>query len=178
MKKLILIGLFLGVTLHAQTELTSATKECLKRVNSKQDIQYCLDKNQPKTQAQIKIENLQKNSPACKEMDMFSAMDCASIEEKLYDDILNQEYKKAMNGLKVQKIKDNLKDAQRKWIAYRDAKCVAEHPLPGYNNTETFGYSDCLTNTTKQRAQELKNIVENLQYYNDFAFLDDKTDIN
>ncbi|AVX43497.1 hypothetical protein CCS77_0436 [Campylobacter concisus] len=41
-----------------------------------------------------------------------------------------------------------------------------------YNNTETLGHSYCLINTIKQRAEELANIVENLEYYNRFTFLD------
>ena len=172
MKKLLTVVLFLNIALYGQTELTIATKECLKKASNTQDIEECISVNQPKTEVQEIIENLKKKTPACKGISTLDMEECASIEEKVYDEILNKEYKEAMNGLKVQKIKNNLKDAQRKWIAYRDAKCIAEHPLPMYNNTETLGHSYCLINTIKQRAEELANIVENLEYYNRFTFLD------
>ena len=133
MKKLLIVVLFLNIALYGQTELTIATKECLKKASNTQDIEECISANQPKTEVQEIIENLKKKTPACKGISTLDMEECASIEEKVYDEILNKEYKEAMNGLKVQKIKNNLKDAQRKWIVYRDAKCIAEHPLPMYN---------------------------------------------
>ena len=91
MKKLFLVVLFLNIALYAQTELTISTKECLKKVSNIQDIEECINTNQPKTEAQETIENLKKKTPACKEIGTLDMYECDLIEEKVYDEILNRE---------------------------------------------------------------------------------------
>jgi uncharacterized protein YecT (DUF1311 family) len=50
----------------------------------------------------------------------------------------------------------NLRDAERKWIAYRDAACKAERGLYGTGTAAPAAHSICLIRVTKQRIADLK----------------------
>lgn len=50
----------------------------------------------------------------------------------------------------------NLKDAERKWIAYRDAACNAERGLLGTGTAAPAVHSICLIRITKERIAALK----------------------
>jgi uncharacterized protein YecT (DUF1311 family) len=50
----------------------------------------------------------------------------------------------------------NLKDAERKWIAYRDAACKAERGLWGLGTGAPAIHSICLIRITKERIAALK----------------------
>jgi uncharacterized protein YecT (DUF1311 family) len=72
---------------------------------------------------------------------------------------LNAEYRKA---LKVAKDRykpadvQNLQDAERKWIAYRDAICKAEYGLVGGGTAGPSNQISCLIRVTKQRIADLQ----------------------
>ena len=50
----------------------------------------------------------------------------------------------------------NLKDAERKWIAYRDAACKAERGLWGTGTGGPATHSICLIRITELRIADLK----------------------
>jgi len=50
----------------------------------------------------------------------------------------------------------NLKDAERKWMAYRDAICKAEYGLVGGGSAGPSIQVSCLIRITKQRIADLQ----------------------
>lgn len=82
--------------------------------------------------------------------------ECSGAELKRQDNRLNRNYKKAMNSLE-QEQKDKLRDAQRKWVAYRDANCAMYYGLTGGTIDQLNGVG-CEVDMTKQRAGELENL--------------------
>jgi uncharacterized protein YecT (DUF1311 family) len=84
---------------------------------------------------------------------------CLSKIHESVDKDLNDTYKKAL--LVAQKFTDKdtqkLKDAEQKWISYRDADCEAEHGLWGKGSGGPNAASMCLIRLTKLRTTDLKN---------------------
>lgn len=54
----------------------------------------------------------------------------------------------------------NLKDAQRKWVAYRDAVCKAEYGLSGGGSGGPAERSLCLISMTKERIGDLIGLYD------------------
>ena len=84
---------------------------------------------------------------------------CLAKSLKAVDAELKAEYQKALKDLKDQhKSTDvqNLKDAERKWIAYRDAICKAEYGLVGGGTAGPSIQIGCLIRITKQRISDLE----------------------
>jgi len=80
---------------------------------------------------------------------------CADKELKYWDTMLNKEYKKLYKSLPKEE-KPRLKDAQRKWIKFRDAECIfAGYPMRG-GSAEGILRLGCKVRLTKIRAIELK----------------------
>jgi len=86
---------------------------------------------------------------------------CAGKAFKQADDDLNKYYKAQMDYLKTPASKEALKDAQRKWLAFRDADCLYRNGKP------TDGGSlwpmldlQCKAELTQQRAAQLKAYTE------------------
>jgi len=82
--------------------------------------------------------------------------ECSGAELKRQDDRLNQNYKKAMDSLEEEQ-KGKLRDAQRKWVAYRDANCGMYYTMTGGTIDQLNGIG-CEVDMTKQRAGELENL--------------------
>lgn len=87
-------------------------------------------------------------------------VDCLARSLKTVDAELNTEYQKALKVTKDQYHRSadvqNLKDAQRKWIAYRDAVCKAEYGLVGGGTAGPSIHISCLIRITKQRIADLE----------------------
>lgn len=84
---------------------------------------------------------------------------CLAKSLKAVDAELNALYQKALKIAKDQyKPADaqNLKDAERKWIAYRDAICKAEYGLVGGGTAGPSIQIGCLIRITKQRIADLQ----------------------
>ena len=84
---------------------------------------------------------------------------CLAKALKAVDDELNAEYRKALKVAQDQyKPADvqNLRDAERKWIAYRDAICKAEYGLVGGGTAGPSIQISCLIRITKQRIADLQ----------------------
>ena len=92
-----------------------------------------------------------------------STYDMSVCLSKVHDKVdadLNTTYQKALDltkrfgGLDV----ENLKDAERKWIDYRDAECKAEYSLWAGGSGGPNARAMCMIRLTRQRAADLKNV--------------------
>jgi uncharacterized protein YecT (DUF1311 family) len=78
---------------------------------------------------------------------------------KTVDAELNVEYQRALKVTKNQWTSadvQNLRDAQRKWITYRDAVCKAEYGLVGGGTAGPSIHISCLVRITRQRIADLQ----------------------
>ena len=85
---------------------------------------------------------------------------CLAKSLKAVDAELNTEYRKALKIASDQYHRStdvqNLRDAERKWIAYRDAICKAEYGLVGGSTAGPSIQISCLIRITKQRIADLQ----------------------
>lgn len=82
--------------------------------------------------------------------------DCIGAEHEVQDRRLNAAYK-ALNAASDEKRKAAIRDAQRKWIAFRDANCSL------YDDGGSAGRiaaNECLLRHTARRADELENLKD------------------
>jgi uncharacterized protein YecT (DUF1311 family) len=80
---------------------------------------------------------------------------CNGNELDYQDGLLNRYYKQAMRRLSKNE-KRKLRNAQRAWIKYRDAKCESEGKSMRGGTGEFLLIGGCLVETTTQRAKELR----------------------
>jgi len=83
---------------------------------------------------------------------------CNGNELDYQDGLLNKYYKQAMRRLS-QHEKRKLRNAQRAWIKYRDAKCESEGKDMRGGTGEYLLIGGCLVETTTQRAKELRGMI-------------------
>lgn len=102
---------------------------------------------------------------ACADDDspMNELRDCTGRETAAWDVILNEAYRSVRGTLREQDseslddltLASDMREAQRKWIAWRDAKCGMEYQR---FRTGTLGrdfYASCMQSMTAERAIEL-----------------------
>ncbi|MGY2287640.1 lysozyme inhibitor LprI family protein [Pseudomonas gingeri] len=90
-----------------------------------------------------------------------SMNECAGKTFKKADDDLNKYYKIQMDYLKTPASRDALKDAQRKWLAFRDADCLYQTGKPADGGSMwPMVNLQCKTALTQQRAAQLKAYTE------------------
>ena len=84
---------------------------------------------------------------------------CIQSETAAWDVILNREYKAVRTTLKAQDpaLADMLLQAQRAWIAYRDAECALEYGRWGGGSIRTIVGANCMMLETAERAIELRD---------------------
>lgn len=87
---------------------------------------------------------------------------CISAETAAWDWILNREYRGLRMALDEEQ-KDALRDAQRKWIAFRDADCAFPHIFVRGTLSQPWG-ADCVMQHTARRAMELRGFRNYLEY--------------
>ncbi|MGI9390256.1 MAG: lysozyme inhibitor LprI family protein [Boseongicola sp.] len=92
---------------------------------------------------------------------------CLAAEGLVWDRFLNAEYKATMAWLKAAdedeaesfpefaERAENLRAAQRAWIAFRDAECALEYAQWGSGSMRTIAGADCLMQMTAERSIEL-----------------------
>ena len=85
---------------------------------------------------------------------------CLSKVHDKVDAELNTTYQKALSMTKRFGDQDveNLKDAEQKWIAYRDASCKAEYGLWGKGSGGPNAHAMCIIRLTRQRTDDLKSV--------------------
>lgn len=100
---------------------------------------------------------------------------CASAEAQVWDKFLNAEYKALMAFSKAMDVdeaayfpeyakrEENLRAAQRAWIAYRDAECGLAYALWGSGSMRNIAGSDCIMQMTAERTIELIDMREQFQ---------------
>ena len=85
---------------------------------------------------------------------------CAYQSYKKADDQLNRLYQTKMAALHENSSKQRLKDAQKAWIAFRDASCVYEiGPREESGSIWPLLQNGCLEAFTTRRVSELKTYV-------------------
>ncbi|HEY0285496.1 MAG TPA: lysozyme inhibitor LprI family protein [Pseudomonas sp.] len=85
---------------------------------------------------------------------------CAAKELATLDADLNQQYKAQMNYLKTPARKQALQDAQKKWIALRDADCLYQvGKRADSGSIWPLLQTNCLAEQTKVRVEQLKKYV-------------------
>jgi uncharacterized protein YecT (DUF1311 family) len=87
---------------------------------------------------------------------------CEGAKYKKADAELNAVYQNALASASKYTQKDvaNLRDAQRKWVIYRDAACEAEYGLWGNGTGAPLARVTCLLRVTKQRMADLKGAYD------------------
>ena len=88
---------------------------------------------------------------------------CAQLAYEAADRDLNAAYQVAMARAKSwdmadtrgPRAADNLRDAQRSWISFRDAACLAESLRYRGGSMQGMEYSRCLEKLTRRRTDDL-----------------------
>lgn len=86
-----------------------------------------------------------------------SMLECDAKEYKVQDAKLNKMYKTAMSKLDDQG-KSRLKNVQRIWVQYKEAKCGFYEGLSG-GTMDSLNASGCTIEETALRAKELEDIA-------------------
>ncbi|MCL3882776.1 lysozyme inhibitor LprI family protein [Marivita sp. GX14005] len=99
-------------------------------------------------------------------------MECIQAETAHWDAILNEQYGRtqdfnamqdAQGASPVMDRTDALRDAQRAWIAFRDADCAARYALWQDGTMRSIVAANCHLTMTAQRALELRDMTGGMQ---------------
>jgi uncharacterized protein YecT (DUF1311 family) len=82
--------------------------------------------------------------------------DCIGEEFELQDRRLNRSYKALMASI-PEKRRADLRDAQRKWVAFRDANCGFYYDPEG-GSAARLASKECVVTLTAHRAHELETL--------------------
>lgn len=97
---------------------------------------------------------------------------CMQTETELWDGVLNAEYRETMDFMKAMDADEaesfpefavraeTLRDAQRAWIAFRDAECALAYAQWGAGSMRHIAGSECMMRMTAERALELRDMRE------------------
>lgn len=100
---------------------------------------------------------------ACQEIPGYAstvgASACLMAEHDAWDRILNDQYREAaaLLGGPLQ-VGDQLRTAQRAWIAFRDADCTLAYDRYGGGSMRVIASADCQMRHTARRALELRDM--------------------
>ena len=95
---------------------------------------------------------------------------CTVAEARAWDAILNVEYQQTLDDLEAMDTReavqfpdyaaraDSLRDAQRAWIAFRDAECGLVYAMWGAGSMRNIASANCKLEMTAERALELRNL--------------------
>lgn len=87
----------------------------------------------------------------------YEMVECFKAKTEAWDKRLNAAYPKALAAAQP-KQREQLRKAQRAWVAYRDANCL--YWALGEGTIARIQASDCMYRMTKERAEELEGAVE------------------
>lgn len=97
---------------------------------------------------------------------------CLNAEAQVWDKYLNTEYKataasfqaadedEAISFPEYAKRVENLRAAQRAWIAFRDAECGLAYAQWGSGSMRSIAWADCQMQMTAERTMELRDMRE------------------
>lgn len=97
---------------------------------------------------------------ACPGVTQLEMNDCAAAEYQRFDAELNAVWPIAKTFADSVGAGGQLLDAQRKWIAYRDAACGAEIAAYAGGSIQPLIWYSCLTRHTRNRSFDLRRMVE------------------
>lgn len=92
-------------------------------------------------------------------MTTIGTAQCIGAETAVWDDLLNTEYKalRAQMLATGEGLNDKLLEAQRAWIAFRDAECGFDYARWGDGSIRQIVGANCLMEMTAARALELRD---------------------
>lgn len=95
-------------------------------------------------------------------MTQFDMNQCAALEYQAADEDLNWTYQMIMDDLKERNpaMAEALRDAQRKWIPYRDAACKVEAMQYEGGSMQPLVHVSCLAGLTRQRDEDIRMAFE------------------
>ncbi len=82
---------------------------------------------------------------------------CTSAETEVWDGYLNREYKARMAEITPDQ-RTALRDAQRAWIAFRDADCGLQYQMFIDGSIRSNIYTGCMLEMTARRALALRDL--------------------
>lgn len=88
---------------------------------------------------------------------------CWSKETELWDDLLNNDYQELRNSSPSDVFKNELKNAQRAWIKFRDADCGLFSAMGIGGAPESQLYEGCIMEHTARRATALADLASILR---------------
>jgi uncharacterized protein YecT (DUF1311 family) len=97
---------------------------------------------------------------ACPGTTQLEMNDCAAAEYQRFDAELNAVWPIAKSRADAIGAGVQLLDAQRKWLAFRDAACTAEIAPYGGGSIQPLIWYNCLTRMTRNRTFDLRQMVE------------------
>lgn len=87
----------------------------------------------------------------------YEMVECLKDKTAVWDKRLNAAYPKALAAAQP-KQREQLRKAQRAWVAYRDANCL--YWGLGEGTIARIQAGDCMYRMTKKRAEELEGTAE------------------
>lgn len=104
--------------------------------------------------------------PACYDKAFTQAQltACAAADLKEADDRLNQLYRQMRDRMKGdENARSQLLDAQRKWLAFRDAECSFQTTRSAGGSIHAMTVNACLATLTQARSEALQTHLDCVQ---------------
>lgn len=80
---------------------------------------------------------------------------CAAEEYRAADKVLNDEWRLTIGWAREVGLEEDLRAAQRAWIAYRDAACAVEAAVWEGGSMAPLIHATCMTRLTRARTDDL-----------------------
>jgi uncharacterized protein YecT (DUF1311 family) len=93
--------------------------------------------------------------PAC-DGSTVQMVECTGAKTAQWDKRMNVAYQQALKGAVTQGQHDQLRNAQRLWVQYRDANCL--YYGMGEGTIAQLDAAECLRRMTEVRARELEGL--------------------
>jgi uncharacterized protein YecT (DUF1311 family) len=121
-------------------------------------IDNCLKRTEDKAVLKQASECVGLIADPCADKDTATAVACQERETRIWDDLLNKAFQDARAHLDAA-TGGALKDAQRAWIQFRDAKCAVSEKEYEESTMATILVADCKLTETGRRAIEMQAIA-------------------
>jgi uncharacterized protein YecT (DUF1311 family) len=121
-------------------------------------IDNCLKRTEDEAVLKQASECIGLIADPCADKDTATAVACQERETRIWDDLLNKAFQDARAHLDSA-TGGALKDAQRAWIAFRDAKCAVSEKEYERGTMATVMVADCKLTETGRRAIEMQAIA-------------------
>jgi uncharacterized protein YecT (DUF1311 family) len=163
---MIRIALAFGV-LAAACSAASSQPEFEPTPDERKAIAACLERviGQPELKQMAECGIVADPCPNAPGANTFTIVACHMREQKIWDGYLNQWYGEAEKRLADEPAAlTALKEAQRAWIAFRDAKCDYWEKRYAGGTFASVVTGDCMRVETGRRALEMRAIFDDLDH--------------